>query len=496
MRLKELIQDVEPIEVIGDTDVEIVDISYHTKMVREGSCFVAITGNLVDGHNFAGTAVERGASAIVSSKAVDIPDGVPNVIVKNTRKALALMSSRFFGEPSKHFRLVGVTGTNGKTTITFLMESIFKVAGCNPGVVGTINYRYGSKNINPCHTTPESYDLQKLFREMLDFGVNYVAMEVSSHSLDQSRVYGCHFDGAVFTNLTQDHLDYHFDMKRYMEAKSILFKEHLPESAKKSPWAAINIDDNSGFELAKALPYRVIRYSLCRDADVFALDADYTLTGTHLKLKAGSDSLEISTKLIGRHNASNILGAVAAAHGLGIPIRRIKEGIEAVQRVPGRLDPIPNSKGVVVLVDYAHTPDALKNVTSAIKELKPRRLITVFGCGGDRDKTKRPLMGYEAALTSDILVITSDNPRSENPRKIIEEIVAGVKKVGIKEGVEDGFGYVIEEDRRLAIKMAIGFACEGDVVLIAGKGHENYQVIGSQKRHFNDFETAKEYLKG
>lgn len=494
MQLSELIKDIDIIEMTGSGDINVDGISYHTRDVVENGCFVAIDGTAVDGHDYVDTAIDNGARVVVSSKRVSVPRTVTNILVQNPRRVLALMSSRLFAEPSKEMKLVGVTGTNGKTTITYLLESVLKSCGFNPGVIGTVNYRYGSVRTNPKHTTPESYELQRLFKDMLSASVDSVVMEVSSHSLDQNRVYGCQFDGAVFTNLTQDHLDYHLDMSRYQQAKAKLFTEHLAESKKKDTWAVINIDDSFGAKLASELTTKVYAFSLSKEVDVYAEDAKYSFDGVTLALRLSGQSLNIKSALVGRHNASNVVGAVAAAFALGLPLDKIKEGIEAVRCVPGRLEPVQNSKSLNVLVDYAHTPDAIRNVTTALKELKPARLITVFGCGGDRDKTKRPLMGFEAALKSDLLIVTSDNPRSENSQKIVDEIISGVKKIGLEEGKEDG-GYFVEVDRRKAIRKAISLAKPEDIVLIAGKGHEDYQIIGSEKYDFDDVKVATEAME-
>lgn len=493
MKLEQLLKGLDVIDVVGSRDVEVADIAYHTKDVKPGSMFIAISGSHVDGHNYIDAAIGHGASVIVTSRRVELPEGIANVVVSSTRAALAVMSSHFFGEPSKDLKLIGVTGTNGKTTITYLLEEIWKRAACPMGVVGTVNYRYGNIATNPKHTTPESYELQKLFRDMVSAGVKCVAMEVSSHSLDQNRVYGCHFNGAIFTNLTQDHLDYHLDMNRYKKAKEKLFTEHLCSSEKKNKWAAVNIDDPFGVEIAKGLSCRVLTFSVNKEADIFAEEIQYSLKGLNIKMNIGGKSFRIKSRLIGKHNASNIMGAIAAAFAMGQPTDVICQGVESLERVPGRLEPVENFRGLNVLIDYAHTPDALRNVTTALKELKPKKLITVFGCGGDRDKTKRPLMGFETALRSDVVIVTSDNPRSEDPNKIIEEIVSGVRRVGLEEGRAEG-GYFIEVNRRRAIEMAINLAAPKDVVLIAGKGHEDYQIIGSERLVFDDYKVAQEVI--
>lgn len=495
MKLRELIQDLDIMETRGSLDQDVTGIAYHTGKVEPGCLFTALVGVAADGHKYVGGAIERGAKVIVSQRVVPVSDGITNIVVQNARLALALISARFFGEPSKKFRLIGITGTNGKTTITYLLESIFNKCGFNTGVVGTVNYRYGSVLTNPAHTTPESYDLQKLFGEMLSFGVDSVAMEVSSHSLDQDRVAGCYFDGAIFTNLTQDHLDYHLDMQRYKSAKACLFKKYLPNGEKKDPWAVMNADDAAGREIAGELKYPVYLYSVREDADISLANADYSFKGVDLEIKLGRELLKLKSPLVGSHNASNILAAIGAAFAMQLPLSKIKEGVEGLKRVPGRLEPVPNSKGLQVLIDYAHTPDALKNVTLALKELKPKRLITVFGCGGDRDKSKRPLMGYETAMRSDLVIITSDNPRSEDPRKIIDEIVGGVKDVGLVESNNGSSGYIVEVNRREAISKALHLARKDDVVLIAGKGHEDYQIIGKEKYPFDDLKVAVEIIE-
>lgn len=488
MKLGSLLNNVEVAGTIGVADREVAGVAYYTQDLVKGGCFVAISGTMSDGHDYIQSAIDRGASVIVCSKKPALLDeNVTYVLVNDTRSALAVMSSNFFGEPTKEVRLVGITGTNGKTTITYLLESIWKANGEKTGVIGTVNYRYGNIQQDPQNTTPQSYELQKLIRDMIQTGVSSVAMEVSSHSLVQERVVGCNFDGAIFTNLTQDHLDYHLDMDRYAAAKGLLFTRSLPLSSKKNVWAVINRDDQYGVKIAGNLKSKVYLYSLSRDADIFIENAEYSLTGMKLKLRVLNERMDITSPMIGKHNASNILAAVSAARAMNIRLDIIKKGIEAVVRIPGRLEPVTNSRGLNVFVDYAHTPDALKNVTSSLKELKPSRLITVFGCGGDRDKTKRPLMGYEAAIASDLVVVTSDNPRTEDPQKIIDEIIQGVKRSGVDD-------YIVEPDRREAIKLAIKSATRADLVLIAGKGHENYQIIGSKRTRFDDVIVAREIM--
>lgn len=496
MKLRDLIKDLDVIEILGDANIDIDNLSYHTNSVNPNSCFFAINGNAADGHDFISIAVENGAKVIVSSKCIDAPTGIVNVVVNDTRLALAKMSASFFGNSSSKLKLIGITGTNGKTTITYLLESIWNACSIQSGVIGTVNYRYADIKTNPKHTTPESYELQKLFKNMSEAGVENVAMEVSSHSLSQERIAGCEIDGAIFTNLTQDHLDYHLDMQRYKEAKALLFNEYLPASSKQDVWAVMNLDDDFGRELTKTIKNNVCTYSLfdTKSADVFLEDVKYSFSGTVLKVRVADICLEIKSRLIGKHNASNILAAIAAAYMMKIPFNKIEKGLENLQKVPGRLEPVPNKKHLNVLVDYAHTPDALKNVTSVLKELKPRKLITVFGCGGDRDKSKRPKMGFETALKSDIVIVTSDNPRSEHPMKIIDEIVGGIRELGLEKSDGTSPGFIVEVNRKEAIKKAITIASKSDIVLIAGKGHEDYQIIGKEKIPFDDLNVAKEII--
>ena len=391
MKLKELINGLDIVSAKGDLDREVVDIAYHHGQVQKGVLFVAIRGNVVDGHKYIEEAIAKGVCVIVAEEPRDVDPSVTFVLVKNTRAALARLSSRFFGEPSQKLKLLGVTGTNGKTTITYLLESMSRQAGFVPGVVGTVEHRFNKQRIHSANTTPESYDLQKLLRQMVDDGVNVCAMEVSSHALTLERVVGCHFDGAIFTNLSPEHLDFHGEMEAYFESKMKLFREHLALSVKQGVFAAINADDPYGKRLAADVDHHVLRYSLGGKAEVVAEDVICTFDGIQMKVRTPAGHFDCSSKLLGRFNAQNILAAVAGGLGLGLPLKAIQQGIEKVTTVPGRLEKVENSRGVLALVDYAHTPDALEKVLSHARELSNlsrSRLIVVFGCGGNRDRTR------------------------------------------------------------------------------------------------------------
>jgi UDP-N-acetylmuramoyl-L-alanyl-D-glutamate--2,6-diaminopimelate ligase len=487
MKLKELIKDLDAKVVIGSVETEIEDIAYHHEKVCPGALFVAIKGHATDGHKYINEACAKGAAAIVSEGETTVPKGVASVIVPDCRAALAKMSARIFEEPSKKMRLVGITGTNGKTTITYILEAIFKEAGMVPGVIGTVEHRIGDRAVFSANTTPESYELQKLLASMVSSGVTACAMEVSSHSLTLERVVGCQFDGAVFTNLTPEHLDFHGQMETYFAAKMRLFRERLVESRKDNVFAAVNTDDPFGKKMVKEMGYRLYRYSLSGRTEVSAKDVLCDVEGIRMTVKTPDGKFECRSRLLGRFNVHNILAAASAALGLGIGIEAIQSGIEKVSFVPGRLEAVRNGRGILAFVDYAHTPDALQNVLSHIRgfaDASKGRLIAVFGCGGDRDRTKRPLMGEVAEKLADIVFVTSDNPRTEDPEAIIGEIERGMKKKR----------HQVIVDRREAIKKAVETARSGDVIIVAGKGHENYQITQSGRRHFDDREVLREFL--
>jgi len=491
MILRELVNGVDIKNFKGDFDLEISGVSFDSNKVKEGFLFVALTGENTDGHKYLESAVRNGAKALIVEKAPDKDYKDVTVIeVIDSRLSLAIVSANFFEHPTKDLTLIGITGTNGKTTITYLLESIWNEEGKNSGIIGTIDYRYGKNKLQSSMTTPESLDLMGMFRKMKDSGVDTVAMEVSSHAIDKERVRECHFDVGVFTNLTQDHLDYHGSMGNYLEVKKRLFTEFLAESDKKNKFSIINIDDPFGAQIVNDAPDNVATYSINnKTAIIHAVSSKITGDGIEAIINTPEGSLEVKSALFGEHNLSNILAAVATTISLGSPTRAIEKGISNISFVPGRLEGIPNKCGVKVLVDYAHTPDALKNVLQAVRPLTKGNLILVFGCGGDRDNAKRPLMGMIGKELSDILIVTSDNPRTEDPEIIIDQIEEGVLRAG-----EDNKPYHRITDRTAAIKQAIRTAKKNDTVLIAGKGHEDYQIMGTTKYPFDDREIARESL--
>lgn len=471
-------------------DVAVNSIQYDSRKIGLNDCFVAIRGTGMDGHSYVSTAIDRGAKVVVLENDATLSDsyfmhsGVVKIVVPDSRKALAVMSANFFGHPSKTMKLVGVTGTNGKTTTTHLLRSILETAGLKTGLIGTIEYRIGDEVIPATHTTPESLELNDLFSTMMKKGCSAVTMEVSSHALHQSRVYGLDFDAAVFTNLTQDHLDYHGTMDAYFQAKKILFDELKPSAC-----AITNADDSYGQPIVSSTPATTMTYSIRHPADVEARNIILGIEGTTFDVLHNNETTTLSSPLVGRFNVYNMLGAFSAGTALGIPKETIRCGIEKVQSVRGRFEKIRSPKGWTAIIDYAHTPDALEKCLRTIHDVLPGRnpgkIITVFGAGGDRDRAKRPLMGAIAGELSDIAVVTSDNPRTEDPDTILEEIIHGLPK---------GSKFIREVDRRAAIHKAVQLAESGDVVLIAGKGHEDYQVIGTRKIHFSDREVVEEII--
>ena len=485
VQLARLIRSLDVLDSRGAMDLDITDISYHSHRVKEGTLFVAIPGVKCDGHHFLEEAITRGARAVIVEQMPPRLVDIPLVVVKDARKALAQISAEFFSHPSREITLVGITGTNGKTTTSYLIESIVKAAGKEVGVIGTINYRMRGKEQPAPTTTPQSYDLQQLLREMVAAGMEYVVMEVSSHALDQDRVRGCHFDVGVFTNISPEHLDYHEDMDKYFAAKKRLFHEFLPES-EKAPWAILNLDDPLLGDLPKELPpARQMTYGLDQGA-VMAPKREISLTGIRAALSTPVGTIEIGTSLIGEYNLYNIMAATAVGIALGIPTEAITRGIRDLSVVPGRMERVGDGKPWV-LVDYAHKPEALEKSIKEVKRLAAGKVFVVFGCGGDRDRSKRAPMGRIGVQWSDLAIITSDNPRTEDPLKIIEEIEQGAREVSPHR-------YLVMPDRREAIKKAIALAGEQDCVLITGKGHETYQIIGEERLPFDDREEARQAL--
>jgi UDP-N-acetylmuramoyl-L-alanyl-D-glutamate--2,6-diaminopimelate ligase len=512
MLFREFLTRQEVEEAEGDLDQKVNGLTYDSRRVREGLVFFAIPGEKVDGHDFIAEAVSRGAAAVVMVQK-GAPKGVTFVRVKDVRRTMGLWSAQFYGRPSERVKLVGITGTNGKTTVSYLLESMLSAAGLEPGVIGTVNYRYRGHEIPSHHTTPESLDLQSLLAQMTQAGVKSVAMEVSSHALTQERVRGLEFDVGVFTNLSRDHLDYHADMDDYFTAKSKLFTDYLKHSTKAKKAAVIYGADPHGEKLInkiRANGIEIWSYGEGDQWDIHPLDIMSDVTGQRGRLQVKDKQVEFSSQLIGAANLQNIMGAVGAGLALGLSTNAVVSGIQRLTSVPGRVEKVDNPLGIAILVDYAHTPDALEKVLAAVRPLTQGRVITVFGCGGDRDRGKRPLMGEIAARLSDMIVVTSDNPRNEDPLTILSEVEAGVQKSGLKRLEHPGSGaplvasetanprrelrrgYYVEADRRAAIRMGLRAARPDDLVLIAGKGHEDYQILGQKRIHFDDREVAGE----
>ena len=458
----------------GDPGVLIADVAYDSREVAPGALFFCVPGERTDGHGFAADAVGAGGVALVVERWLEID--APQVRVGSVREAMGPMSSLAFGDPAASMITVGVTGTNGKTTVTYLLESIFEAAGWKAGVIGTTGARVGGEPVPSSRTTPEAPDLQRLLAAMRDGDVRANAIEISSHALAQHRVDGLVVDVAVFTNLSQDHLDYHGTMEAYLEAKSRLF---TPSHARH---AVVNVDDPASRRILRAaIP--LTTYGIEHDADLRAADIVAKADGTGFEV----DGVQIRTSLMGRFNAANALAAVAAARALGVDDDAIVTGIGALHHVPGRMETIDAGQGSLVVVDYAHTPDSIRSVLLAARPLAPGRLIIVFGCGGDRDRKKRSLMGAAATSTADLTIVTTDNPRSEDPLSIIAEIETGAN--------EGGGAYLVEPDRRAAIRLALQEAAAGDVVVIAGKGHEPTQELRDRTIPFDDRIVAREELE-
>lgn len=490
MTLRALIDSLDS-EFVGDGSVEVTGVTCDSRSVEGGNLFAALPGVVSDGFEFIEEAVAAGASCVLAERLTEDLK-VPQVIVADARAALAAISDVFYGEPSGSMTVVGITGTNGKTTVSYLLESIFAAAGFKVGVIGTINYRYAGRTFPAPHTTPESPELSRILREMADAGVTHCVMEVSSHALAQKRVDGCRFDAVVLTNLTHEHLDYHDTMEEYFSSKALLFKLLKPGAG---PRKVINIDDEWGLRLAKDLA-PVIGFGRGPGADVhpggYTLGAD----GIEADIVTGSLTLKISSALVGGYNLENILAAVAVARALSVGPDKIAGGIGALKRVPGRLEgvAVPASSGFRAYVDYAHTAAALERVLDELGRVAREsrgRVITVFGCGGDRDRTKRAEMARAVAVGSTLTIITSDNPRNEEPDSIIAEIESGMEGVSRLSDDDPGGGYLVIPDRREAIRKAVGLAGPGDTLLVAGKGHEDYQIIKGKRLHFDDVEELK-----
>jgi len=499
MKLKNLLPALQKKELTGDANKEISSIVMHSQNAGAESLFVAVCGLNADGHDFLEDAYRAGARAFVTQKSFKRP-GATNIIVPDSAAALSALAAAFYCQPSEQLKLIGVTGTNGKTTTAFIVESILKEAGIPVGLLSTIQYRYNSLARPAERTTPTQIELQEILREMADAGTRCVVMEVSSHGLNQRRVESCHFDVAVFTNLSPEHMDYHGTMDEYSRSKERFFTEVLEKSSKQKKVAVINKDDPTGRRLLQRTPSQTISFGL-ESGDVHAGNIELSLDGIKADITTKNDCFPITSQLIGTFNLYNILAAIAATLFLGIPLEIIRAGIAKATGVPGRMERIENERGILVFVDYAHTGDALENALASLKKLGAEQIITVFGCGGDRDRQKRPVMGRVAAAYSSVVILTSDNPRSEEPQEIIKEIEKGILEKGFSKVEHNadrpgpGKAYFVFKDRRAAIQKGISIARRGSVVLVAGKGHETYQQKGSQKVHFDDREEARQALK-
>jgi UDP-N-acetylmuramoyl-L-alanyl-D-glutamate--2,6-diaminopimelate ligase len=485
MHLSELIKGLKGAVIHGPLERDITSLCYDSRRASPGSLFIAVRGGVADGHTFIQQAVDRGAVAIVAEEP-GISTRVTTIVVKNSREALAQLASRFFGEPAQKLRMIGITGTNGKTTTAFLVKHLLERAGQSTGLIGTVQYEVGERLLPAQRTTPESLDLQELLRQCVDAGCRNVVMEVSSHALIQGRSAGIAFEAAGFTNLTQDHLDFHLDMKEYFKAKSTLFENLRPKNGRQ-PIAVINIDDPFGQKLIARFgkDFPVITFGMGARADFRASNFKIELGGTAYQLDAKEKSYLVRLPLIGRFNIYNSLAALALAYAVGVDVRASVLAMAKAPQIPGRLEAVRAKRQFQVYVDYAHTDDALLNVLKTCKDLNPNRLIVVFGCGGNRDKDKRAKMGSVADQLADYSIITSDNPRKEDPEAIIRDIEAGFQRKNYEKII----------DRKQAITRAIGMAQPRDIILIAGKGHEKSQEFSDHTIPFDDVETASRALE-
>lgn len=473
MKLSTLLQGIEWNLLYGE-EKEINAVAYDSRKVQKNDLFVCITGFQTDGHNYVQKAIEAGATAILCEKEIDNKEATI-IQTPNTRHALALLSANYYKHPSAHMNMIGVTGTNGKTTTTYLIKSVLDRVGHKVGIVGTIENRIGDKVLHADRTTPESLELQQLFDEMYHEDVTDVVMEVSSHSLDLHRVDGIQYHIGIFTNLTQDHLDYHKTMENYKIAKSLLFQ--------RSDKSVINIDDEAGEFMKQNAKGEVLTFGLEKEADLKAKDIDVSADGVKFTLCYEQKEYAVSLHTPGRFSIYNALGAIGACLFMNISIEDIIVGLQSNVGVSGRFQTIKSKRGYNAIVDYAHTPDGLENILKTAQEFVKGKIITVFGCGGDRDRTKRPIMGEIAGKLSDYCIITSDNPRTENPAMILEDVEVGMKKTNCE--------YIKMVDRREAICHAVEYGKKGDVIVIAGKGHENYQIFADKTIHFDDVEEVK-----
>lgn len=483
MILKSLLKGLDYEVIKGNEESKVQNIRYDNRKIEQGDAFVCVKGFKVDGHSFIGDAIKKGANVLIVQEDVSVQEDITIIKVRDTRKALAIMSSNYFGNPKDKLKIIGITGTNGKTTSAFIIKSILEKAGFMTGLIGTIANYIGNKKVDAVRTTPESYELHELFKNMVDAGVEYCVMEVSSHSLDLDRVYGIQFEEGIFTNLTRDHLDFHKTFENYYNAKFKLFE--------RSNHSIINLDDPYGANIVKDIEERGVKakvstFSIEKESDFKAFEIKSHSNGSEFKVNLEGIE-EFSINIPGEYNIYNSLGCIICAYNLNIPMDKIKEGLSDVV-IPGRCELVAKEKNLPysIIIDYAHTPDGLENILSTVKAFTKNRMISVFGCGGDRDKVKRPQMGKIGCELSDIAIITSDNPRSEEPMDIINDIVKPLNY--------DNF--VIEVNRKEAIRKAMNMALEGDVIVIAGKGHETYQILKDETIHFDEREVVYDILEG
>lgn len=490
-RVEDIVKVISPIRVEGPQTAEVCHITADSRTVQEGSLFICLVGATVDGHSFVEKAVQDGAVAVVVSKPVTVPDHVAVIYVEDTRQALQAAVPFFYDYPASKMRMIGVTGTNGKTTTTHIIAHLLRSQGYTVGVIGTVHILIDDQSYPIHNTTPDVADLQQILQQMVDAGVTHCIMEVSSHALALGRTAGVEYDTAVFTNLTQDHLDFHKTFDNYLAAKAKLFKQvSASYQVKEGKGAVINVDDAYGQSIVDVTTSPMITYSTEGKGSMNASDLTVTAKSSQFTLNYDGKSYPISTKIAGMFNVYNTLAAVGATLYEGLSMEAIVKGLATFTAVPGRFELIEEGQDFAVVVDYAHTPDGLENILQTAKKIVENRILVVFGCGGDRDATKRPIMGRIAAQFGDRVFVTSDNPRTEDPVQIVKDV-----EVGVREGLHDDVTYEVIVDRREAIHKAIAEATTGDVVIIAGKGHEDYQILKDETIHFDDREVAREALK-
>ena len=490
-QLQDIVKTLQTTHVEGNTAVKVLDITADSRAVKVGSLFIALDGATVDGHNYVNKAVEAGAVAVLVSKPVEVSGDVCVITVEDTRKAMMACVPYFFDYPANSMRMIGVTGTNGKTTTTHMIRHILKGQGYKVGVIGTVHIMIGDTSYPIHNTTPDVVDLQHILHQMVEEGVTHCVMEVSSHALALGRVSGVEYDTAVFTNLTQDHLDFHKTFENYLATKCKLFEQVSASNQTKSgKGAIINIDDEYGHRVIEKTTAPIITYSIDGKGTLNAHDVEMTPKSSRYTVSYDGNDYTVAMNTTGLFNVYNTLAAIGACLLEGISMEDIDKALKTFSAVPGRFELIEEGQPFAVVVDYAHTPDGLENILQTAKAIQENRIIVVFGCGGDRDATKRPIMGRIAAQYGDVVYVTSDNPRTEDPVQIVKDV-----ELGVKEGLREGSHYEVIVDRREAIQHAIQNAKPGDIVLIAGKGHEDYQILKDKTIHFDDREEARAALK-